>query len=176
MRKGEAMADICIFCGKETTIWNGGDVLVCGGVTQPVCGACRDRYIGLPLRQRARLALETGRARTPESIQEYLDKLDAALAQEATRREYQEKSLACCGQEMAQVDEVSFLSRTDLFQSYTGNMIMFRCDRCGQVKFFDSAFLHYTTVEEDVPIPAEKPVEKPKPVRFRPGKKPPWEK
>lgn len=173
------MADNCIFCGKKTTILNGGDVLVCGGVNQPVCGSCRDRYIYLPLRQRARLALDTGRAQYPEQIQTYLEQLDEKLAMEAQRREYQEKTLLCCGRKMEKIDEGSFMLVRELFRGSTNAVLsVFRCPCCGQVKFFDSSFLRYTPHEEDVPIPAEEPVpaEKSKPSRSRFGKKPPWEK
>ena len=167
------MADVCIFCGKEFNFWNA-DALTCGGVSQPVCGKCADKYAGLPHHQRARLALESGRARSPEQIREYLDEREAKLAQEAQRRELQQEALACCGQRMDRVEEVNLLSRAGLVQTYVGSMIMFRCGRCGQVKFFDASFLEYTPAEEDVPLPPEAPEQEH--AAFKPGKKPPWEK
>lgn len=169
------MANTCIFCGREITFWQA-DFLTCGGVSQPACGKCADKYMGLPCHQRARLALETGRARSPEKIQEYLDTREAKFAQEAKRRARQEESLMCCGQRMTRVEEVSFLSRTNLFQTYTGLMVMFRCELCGQVKFFDASFLKYTPSQEEVTLPPQAPEREPEHVTFKPGKKPPWEK
>lgn len=172
------MADTCIFCGKETTVWNGGDVLVCGGVSQPVCGSCRNRYVNVPLCQRAKLALNTGRARTPERIQEFLDEMDAKWALEAQRQEYQEKTLMCCGRKMEKLDEGAISLARDFFEGFTNRLWIFRCECCGQVKFFDASFLIRTPQEEEVAIPEEAPIpaEKPRPARSRFGKKPPWEK
>ena len=169
------MADTCIFCGKEIKFWQT-DSLTCGGVSQPVCGKCADKYMGLPHHQRARLALETGRARSPEKIQEYLDEREAKLALEAKRRARQEETLTCCGQRMTKVDEVSFLSQMGLFQSYTDPLVMFRCELCGQMKFFGASFLAYTPSEEETTLPPQAPEQEPEHVTFQPGKKPPWEK
>lgn len=150
------MADTCIFCGKEIGFWQA-DQLTCGGVSQPVCGKCADKYADLPQHQRARLALETGRARDSEGLQSYLDRRAEKLEREARRRDFQEKTLVCCGQRMVQVEEVSFLSRVSLFQTYTDTMVMFRCDCCGQVKFFDASFLYYTPPQEDAPVLSQVP-------------------
>lgn len=169
------MADTCIFCGKEIKFWQA-DQLTCGGIAQPVCGKCAKRYVNLPQRQRAALALETGRARFPEKIQEFLDEGEAKYALEAARREHQEKTLMCCGQRMTKVDEVSFLSQMGLFQAYTDTMIMFRCELCGQVKFFDASFFEYTPSEEELTLPPQTPEQEPEHVAFQSGKKPPWEK
>lgn len=165
------MADTCIFCGKEIKFWQAGQ-LTCGGVPQPACGKCGDEYMGLPHHQRARLALETGRARSPEKIQEYLDAREAKFALEARRRARQEEALICCGQRMAKVDKVNLTSRVGFIQDYTGEMVMFRCGLCGQVKFFDASFLEYTPSEEEVTLPSQVPEH----VAFKSGKKPPWEK
>ena len=125
------MADKCIFCGKDAPFWKG-DVLSCGGVNQPVCFECRDQYIKIPLLQRARLALETGRARSPEKIQER-----------------QRETVRCCGQEMTRVDEVAFLRRSSWIQEYTDNIVMLRCELCGQIKLFDAAFLGGASAEQE---------------------------
>lgn len=169
------MADTCIFCGKEIKFWQA-DQLTCGGVPQKVCSKCANKYADLPQYQRARLALETGRARDPEELEKYLARWEEKLAREARRRERQEETLVCCGQRMARVDEVSFLSRAGLFQTYTDDMIMFRCDCCGQVKFFDASFLRYTPPQEDAPVPPQAPEQGAEHVTFKPGQKPPWEK
>lgn len=142
------MADKCIFCGKDAPFWKG-DVLSCGGVNQPVCFECRDQYIKIPLLQRARLALETGRARSPEKIQEFLDQEAEKAVREAQRQERQRETVRCCGQEMTRVDEVAFLRRSSWIQEYTDNMVMFRCELCGQIKFFDAAFLGGASAEQE---------------------------
>ena len=82
----------------------------------------------------------------------------------------------CCGQRMTKVDEVSFLSRTSFTQTYTDTMVMFRCELCGQLKFFDASFLAYTPSEEEITLPPQTPEQEPEHVTFQPGKKPPWEK
>lgn len=167
------MADKCIFCGKDISFLKC-DVLSCGGVNQPVCFACRDRYIEVPLLQRARLALETGRAMEPEAIEDFLKKAEDKAALEARRQEYQKKTLTCCDRRMTEVREVSFVNRAAFFEVCTELMVMFRCDCCGQVKLFEQSFLRYTPAEKQVPIPPEAPgAER---ATGKPGKKPPWEK
>lgn len=167
------MADICIFCGQEIKFWQA-DQLTCGGVPQKVCGSCGNRYLILSQRQRAVLALETGRAEEPERIEAFLKKTEERQKREDARRRYQENTLTCCGQRMSKVDEVSFLTRTSFIQTYTDTMVMFRCELCGQLKFFDASFLVYTPSEEEVTLPPQAP--EPDHISFKSGKKPPWEK
>lgn len=169
------MADTCIFCGKEIKFWQA-DQLTCGGVPQKVCGPCGNRYLILSQRQRAVLALETGRAEGQERIEAFLKETEEEQKREDARRKDQEKTLMCCGQRMTKVDEVSFLSRMGFIQTYTDTMVMFRCEQCGQVKFFDASFLAYTPSEEEVTLPPQAPEQEPEHVTFKPGKKPPWEK
>lgn len=169
------MADICIFCGKEIKFWQA-DQLTCGGVPQKVCGKCGNRYMNLSHRQRAVLALETGRAEGSERIEAFLRETEEQQKQEDARRRYQESTLTCCGQQMTKLDEVSFLSQAGFLQTYTDTMVMFRCELCGQVKFFDVSFLAYTPSEEETTLPPQAPEPEPEHVAFKPGKKPPWEK
>lgn len=169
------MADVCIFCGKEIKFWQA-DQLTCGGVPQKVCGKCGNRYMNLPHRQRAVLALETGRAEGSERIEAFLRETEEQQKQEDARRRYQESTLTCCGQQMTKLDEVSFLSQAGFLQTYTDTMVMFRCELCGQVKFFDASFLAYTPSEEETTLPPQAPEPEPEHVAFKPGKKPPWEK
>ena len=151
------MADTCIFCGKEIKFWQA-DQLTCGGVPQKVCGSCGNRYLILSQRQRAVLALETGRAEGQERIEAFLKETEEEQKREDARRSDQEKTLMACG------------------QTYTDTMVMFRCEQCGQVKFFDASFLAYTPSEEEVTLPPQAPEQEPEHVTFKPGKKPPWEK
>ena len=154
------MADVCIFCGKEIKFWQA-DQLTCGGVPQKVCGKCGNRYMNLPHRQRAVLALETGRAEGSERIEAFLRETEEQQKQEDARRRYQESTLTCCGQQMTKLDEVSFLSQAGFLQTYTDTMVMFRCELCGQVKFFDASFLAYTPSEEETTLPPQAPEPEP---------------
>lgn len=167
------MADTCIFCGKEIKFWQA-DQLTCGGIAQPVCGKCAKRYVNLSQRQRAVLALETGRAEGREHMEAFLKETEEQQRRDEARRSCQEKTLACCGQRMAKVDEVSLVSRMGFVQDYTDTLVMFRCDCCGQVKFFDASFFEYAPSEEETTLPPQTP--EPEHVTFKPGKKPPWEK
>ncbi|MCI9170961.1 MAG: hypothetical protein HFF42_08565 [Lawsonibacter sp.] len=167
------MADICIFCGKEIKFWQA-EQLTCGGVPQKVCGKCGNRYTNLSHRQRAVLALETGRAEGSERIETFLKETEEQQKRDDDRRRHQENTLMCCGRRMTKVDAVSFLSQAGFIQTYTDTMVMFRCELCGQVKFFDASFLEYTPSEEETTLPPQVPG--PEHVSFKPGKKPPWEK
>lgn len=169
------MAEVCVFCGKEIKFWQANQ-LTCGGVPQKVCGRCGERYMNLSQRQRAVLALETGRAEGRERMETFLKETEEQQKRDEARRSCQEKTLTCCGQRMTKVDEVSFLSQMGLFQTYTDTMVMFRCDCCGQVKFFDASFLKYAPSEEEATLPPQAPEPEPDHVAFKPGKKPPWEK
>ena len=77
---------------------------------------------------------------------------------------------------MTKVDEVSLVSRMGFVQDYTDTLLMFRCDCCGQVKFFDASFLEYAPSEEETTLPPQAPEPEPERVTFKPGKKPPWER
>lgn len=169
------MAETCIFCGKEIKFWQA-DQLTCGGVPQKVCGKCGERYMNLSHRQRAILALETGRAEGRERMEAFLKETEGQQKRDEARRKCQENTLMCCGQRMTKVDEVSFLSQMGLFQTYTDTMVMFRCDCCGQIKLFDASFLEYTPSEEETTLPLQVPEQESERISFQPGKKPPWEK
>ncbi|MCI9670264.1 MAG: hypothetical protein HFF49_01770 [Lawsonibacter sp.] len=169
------MADTCIFCGKEIKFWQT-DQLTCGGVPQKVCSKCAERYMNLSQRQRAVLALETGRAEGRERMEAFLKETEEQQKRDEARRSCQEKTLTCCGQRMTKVDEVSLVSRMGFVQDYTDTLLMFRCDCCGQVKFFDASFLEYAPSEEETTLPPQAPEPEPERVTFKPGKKPPWER
>lgn len=166
------MENICIFCGREIGRWKD-EELLCGYQLQTVCVDCWERYKKAPPIQRARLALESGRAKDPEGIRRFLEKEEAQETQNAQRRALQRETLTCCGQTMRTMGEYSFRHRDGLFEGYAPTMTAFRCERCGQVKFFDTRFLSEEQPEIQIP---DTPPESPKPTRSRSGEKPPWEK
>ena len=77
------MAKVCAFCGKELGIFDR-NTLLAGNVSQPACQDCWNRLLDLPQEERARLALETGRAVEPEALRSFLE------AEEAQRKEQRE--------------------------------------------------------------------------------------
>lgn len=168
------MENICIFCGREIGRWKD-EELLCGYKLQTVCGDCWERYKKAPPIQRARLALESGRAKDPEGIRRFLEKEEAQEARNAQRREWQREALTCCGQRMQEMEQYAFRYRNwdSLIEGYAPTMTAFRCERCGQVKFFDTRFLSEEQPEIQIP---DAPPESPKPTRSRSGEKPPWEK
>ena len=166
------MERICIFCGREIGRWRD-EELLCGYELQTVCVDCWERYKKAPPIQRARLALESGRAKDPEGIRRFLEKEEAQEARNAQRRERQRETLTCCGQTMRAMGEYAFRYRDGLLEGCAPTMTAFRCERCGQVKFFDTRFLSEEQPEIDIP---DVPPEPSKPIRPRRGEKPPWEK
>lgn len=148
------MAENCIFCGKALSFFTRAS-LACGGADQPVCSDCAEKYGKEPVIQRARLALDTGRAKEPERLTEFIEaekkrlgeaenrkKARAELLQRA--REGRRESIRCCGFDMVRDGEYTFADQTPfalrMFPVYTPTLVMFRCEVCGQVKLFDASF------------------------------------
>lgn len=165
------MDDRCIFCGRTISLWDGGDTMLCGGVRQPVCGSCWDRYSDLPALQRAKQALETGRAREPEKLSAFLSKAAERQKElEARKRarqalirsvkEGQSDRTRCCGFEMVQEGPYTFSDQTPftfrMLPVYTPALLLFRCEVCGQVRFFDAGIF---SDEEELPEPETEPEE-----------------
>lgn len=148
------MAENCVFCGKTMTIWNRVS-LSCGGVSQPACGDCAEKYGKEPMLQRARLALDTGRALEPEKLLAFIDAETKRQKEEGERqqaraeqlqraREGRRETTRCCGFDMVREGEYTFTDQTPftlrMLPKYTPTLIMFRCEVCGQVKLFDASF------------------------------------
>ena len=184
------MADTCIFCGKALRRGWSLYTLTCGDVEQPVCGDCSEQYGGQPPARRARLALDTGRASEPERLRAFLARVEEQAEQARRRREYQKPVLTCCGQEMTALGTSEFqLGREALFLGSLSNLLagameltVFRCERCGQVKFFDPAFFPKKAAQEEPETSVTRaaaeaqPDRAPKPRTARTGEKPPWER
>lgn len=194
------MAEKCIFCGKAVTFWSGVP-LACGGVEQPACSECAEKYGEEPLLQRARLALDTGRAKKPETLEAFIQgekkRLEEAQQRKKARAELlkragegRRESTRCCGFDMVRDGVYTFTDQTPfalrMLPLYTPTMVLFRCEVCGQIKLFDAEFFPSEEgglePEQKPEPPKEAPAPEPagpapvKPARPKPGKKPPWEK
>lgn len=148
------MAENCVFCGRTLSFWERVP-LSCGGVDQPACGDCAEKHGKEPLLQRARLALDTGRAREPEKLMAYID-MESRRQEETERRqqaraeqlqrakEGRQEVIRCCGFEMTREGQYTFMDQTPfalrMFPEYTPELVLFRCEVCGQVKLFDASF------------------------------------
>ena len=170
------MAEICVFCGKTIGLWKDRELL-CGNELQISCEACWERYQQAPPIQRARLALDSGRAVNPDGVRQFLEAAERKAEKERQRRERQRESLLCCGQPMARErEDYTFVDQTPLrlLPPRTPSLYLFRCELCGQVKFFDARFFAEEQPEIEIPEPPGAP-ERERAV-CQPGQKPPWEK
>ena len=169
------MAEKCIFCGKVVTFFSK-TALPCGGADQPVCSECAEKYSRESPLQRARLALDTGRAREPGKLTEFIEAEEKRLEEGEKRKkaraeqlqkakEGRRESTRCCGFDMVREGEYTFTDQTPfalrMLPLYTPTMVMFRCEVCGQIKLFDAAFFppeEGGTEPERAPEPDEEPV------------------
>ena len=152
------MADNCIFCGKAVSFWNTSP-LTCGGVSQPACSDCAEKYIREPQLQRARLALDTGRAREPEKLMAFLEREEKRRqAQEQLRQErenWREKACPVCGSEM-ELKLENFSIGADgggglmSLLADTYEVDLFACPVCGKVELYTARFFR-----EEEPEPEE---------------------
>ena len=95
------MAKRCVFCGKTLSFFDE-KTLLCGNALQSVCSACWAGMQDMDQEERARRALDTGRAEEPEVIQAYLDRLEQmrqaqARAREALKTDKRRWSAPCAG-------------------------------------------------------------------------------
>lgn len=142
------MAGTCIFCGEELKIF-GKNGLVCGGVTQPVCNTCWEKYGNASQIERCRAVLKTGRAVEPEKIRPFLAEIEREEAEKQTEAERMGKLMNCCGQPMTPLGVSEFqLGRESFLLGSWSNILsgamelgVFRCECCGQIKFMDPKFM-----------------------------------
>ena len=133
------MADCCVFCGKELKRFEKVE-LACAGVAQLACKDCWNKYKDVPKIGQYRAMLSAGWAAEPEKLRAIL----AELEQEE-EAEKLNKLMSCCGQPMTPLGVSEYqLGRTgwimgDLPNLLAGSMelALFRCERCGQIKFMD---------------------------------------
>ena len=134
------MADCCVFCGKELKRFEKVE-LACAGVAQLACKDCWNKYKDVPKIGQYRAMLSAGWAAEPEKLRAIL----AEMEQEEVEAEKLNKLMSCCGQPMTPLGVSEYqLGRTgwimgDLPNLLAGSMelALFRCERCGQIKFMD---------------------------------------
>ena len=134
------MADCCVFCGKELKRFEKVE-LACAGVAQLACKDCWNKYKDVPKIGQYRAMLSAGWAAEPEKLRAIL----AELEQEEVEAEKLNTLMSCCGQPMTPLGVSEYqLGRTgwimgDLPNLLAGSMelALFRCERCGQIKFMD---------------------------------------
>lgn len=115
--------------------------LACAGVAQLACKDCWNKYKDVPKIGQYRAMLSAGWAAEPEKLRAIL----AELEQEEVEAEKLNKLMSCCGQPMTPLGVSEYqLGRTgwimgDLPNLLAGSMelALFRCERCGQIKFMD---------------------------------------
>lgn len=199
------MAKRCVFCGKTLSFFDE-KTLLCGNALQSVCSACWAGMQDMDQEERARRALDTGRAEEPEVIQTFLDSLERRRQAVAQAREALKTDKRClrCGGVMERYGRKKFhlgedslfgtVARDGLFAAWL-TVDVLRCADCGRAEFF----LPDPPELEDVPKAPEEQVVCPvcgarhSPLincpncamnrrttqREKPrggGKKPPWEK
>lgn len=199
------MAKRCVFCGKTLSFFDE-KTLLCGNALQSVCSACWAGMQDMDQEERARRALDTGRAEEPEVIQTFLDSLERRRQAVAQAREALKTDKRClrCGGVMERYGRKKFhlgedslfgtVARDGLFAAWL-TVDVLRCADCGRAEFF----LPDPPELEDVPKAPEEQVVCPvcgarhsprincpncalnrrTTQREKPrggGKKPPWEK
>lgn len=152
------MADSCIFCGKTLSFFTRIS-LNCGGVDQLSCADCAEKYGKESMIQRARLALDTGRAREPEKLTAFLEGEEKRRqAQEQLRQErekWREKACPVCGTEM-ELKLENFSIGADgggglmTLLADTYEVDLFACPVCGKVELYTARFFR-----EEEPEPEE---------------------
>ena len=150
----------CVLCGQETGLFDRCSIHFYR-TTQIICSKCQDRYEKAEGPERDALdqrilsshCLENRDVvrRNYEADQEQKRaEEEARLEQERQlqeRRERQRAVLTCCGQEMTSMgvstfqlgEHTFFLGDLDNLLSGSLELALFRCERCGQIKFFDPA-------------------------------------
>lgn len=152
----------CVLCGKEVGIMSQCFTELCG-TSQSLCEECMERC--RKATQEEKILLREKMVRSPYLMKrdEVLRNLDKsrqewAWAQEQARQKQQQEqqrkqrlseTVRCCGQPMTslgvstfQLGEHTFFGG-DLDHLLSGSMklALFRCEMCGQIKFFDPEFI-----------------------------------
>ena len=136
------MAKTCIFCGSELSFFTQ-RTLICAGTDQPACNKCYNELVALDAEERGRRALDTGRAESPEVIQQYLE--EQAVRSEA-KRQSKLSGMTClrCGSPMLKMGQQQF--QPGEYDFWLGNMAhaaagsltldLLLCPQCRKVEFF----------------------------------------
>ena len=139
------MAEICVFCGKKLSFF-ASESLTCGSVSQPICPECYPEAAELSFEERAQRALDTGRAKQPETIRAYLEQRKEMLREmtqkQEQKRQKQMTDKAClrCGKPMLNLGKQTFqtMGNPHTLTAYTSlfELEILRCEDCGKVEFF----------------------------------------
>ncbi len=139
----------CTFCGKELTFFDR-EVLACGGTPQPCCKSCRELLVNLPMEERARRALATGRAVEWKTVQSFLDAQEASREAERKAEQAQQdarrtgRTCSACGGEMLLLgrqtfklgEETFFFSDWNRLISGSLELELEVCANCRKVAFY----------------------------------------
>ena len=143
------MAQNCIFCEEELSLFNRKTLYACG-TEQPVCKNCHARFIPLPRVEIGRRALATGRAQDAETLRAYLNDHDRRMQKKAAADESAQKArisdklcsrcsvpMVIVGQQQFQLGEHT-LFWGDLAHLAAGSLTldMLCCPKCRKVEFF----------------------------------------
>lgn len=139
------MAETCVFCEEPLGFFSKEEIVI-AGVGQPCCKACFEKIQPLPLEERERRVLATGRARGEKAMREWIGKRE----EEARRKEEQRQALfsgkTClrCGGKLFQYgkhvfklgEETFFFSDINRLMSGSLEMEILRCEDCGKAEFY----------------------------------------
>lgn len=152
----------CVLCGEKIGVMSQCFVPLCG-VSQSLCGDCAERYRQaseeekIPLREKmVRSPYLLGRDEVLKNLpgeraswQRTLEQERERQEQERERKQRLSQNVRCCDRPMTslgvstfQLGEYTFLGG-DLGNLLAGSMdlALFRCEVCGQIKFFAPEFL-----------------------------------
>ena len=152
----------CVLCGKEVGMMSQCFIQLCG-TSQSLCGDCTERC--RQATQEEKIFLWEKMARSPylikrdevlknlpkerEAWQQALDQERQKQERDQERKQRLSRNVRCCDQPMTslgvstfQLGEHTFLAG-DLGNLLAGSMdlALFRCEVCGQIKFFDPNFV-----------------------------------
>ena len=134
----------CVLCGSEFSFLSSSTIRI-GETTQWVCTDCEKRYTGAGDGERLRLLKQMRKSDTLKDAERfdayvaYLEKKNAGMG-----RRYQ-----CCGKAMDHLGRRELQQgSSDMITGNWGNLlagslqvVLFRCNSCGQLKFYDPAYM-----------------------------------
>lgn len=136
------MEKACIFCGAELSLFNR-EKLYSFGTEQPACKSCYKELVKLPVDDRARRALATGRAVAADLLRKELEAQEARDEAKRQKRLSDKTCVRCgapmlkMGRQQFQLGEHSFFLG-DLAHMMAGSLTLdlFCCESCRKVEFF----------------------------------------
>lgn len=139
------MQNRCVFCGKELGLFQRKE-LACGGVNQTCCQDCHRTVGALPMEQRCRRALDSGRAENWQEVKKFLDEREQEnqrREQELERRRTPRTCPRCAvplfslGRQTFKLgEETFFFSDWNRLASGSLDLVLEVCPQCRRVEFF----------------------------------------